>query len=129
MTITQTSSCPPVRSFAALLHNLFITAALVTCARATATAQPCVTPVDELLLTSNTTVTLCPGTYTLTDAPGDGLLRVDNAHDVTIDGAGAHEVTFDGSGLSSGVYICRLRVRPSDMKGDVVLANRMLLVR
>ena len=28
--------------------------------------------------------------------------------------AGAHEVTFDGSGLSSGVYICRLRVRPSD---------------
>jgi hypothetical protein len=43
--------------------------------------------------------------------------------------AGTHEVTFDGSGLSSGVYICRLRVRPSDTKGDVVLANRMLLVR
>ena len=51
-------------------------------------------------------------------------------------GAGVHEVMFDGSGLSSGVYICRLRVRPRTppsehprMEGDVFLANRMLLVR
>jgi len=88
MTITQTSSCPPVRSFAALLSNLFIAAVLITCARATAAAQPCVTPVDDLLLTSNTTVSLCPGAYTLTDTLWDGILRVDNAHDVTIDGAG-----------------------------------------
>ncbi len=38
-------------------------------------------------------------------------------------GAGAHEVTFDGSGLSSGVYICRLRVRPSDLPSGCLLAN------
>ena len=47
-------------------------------------------------------------------------------------------MTFDGSGLSSGVYICRLRVRssesavgriPSDTVGDDFLALRMLLVR
>jgi len=104
MTITQTSSCPPIRSFGALLSNLVIAAALITCARATATAQPCVTPVDDLLLTSNTTVTLCPGTYTLTDALGDGLLRVDNAHDVTIDGAG---VQLIGPGRSGYAILIR----------------------
>ena len=88
MTFTLTGSRSPIRSLAALLHGLLVAAALTICARATATARPYVTPVDDLLITSNTTVSLCPGAYTLTDTLWDGILRVDNAHDVTIDGAG-----------------------------------------
>jgi hypothetical protein len=88
MTFTQTGWRPPIRPPTALLRGLLVAAALTICARATATARPYVTPVDDLLITSNTTVSLCPGAYTLTDTLWDGILRVDNAHDVTIDGAG-----------------------------------------
>ena len=88
MTCVQTCSRPPIGPFAALMRGFLVAAALTICARATATARPYVTPVDDLLITSNTTVSLCPGAYTLTDTLWDGILRVDNAHDVTIDGAG-----------------------------------------
>ena len=105
MIITRTSSCPPIRSFAALLSDLFIAAALITCTRATATAQPCVTPVDDLLLTSNTTVTLCPGTYTLTDALGDGLLRVDNGFQITERDPEAAYILFEYQHPESGTRV------------------------
>ena len=98
MTFTQALTRPPSLPPPVLRCGLRLAAALIIFARATATAQPCVTPVDDLLLTSNTTVTLCPGTYTLEDALGDGILRIEDAHDVTIDGAGVRLNGPGGSG-------------------------------
>ena len=72
-----------------------IAAALILMARAPAAGQPCVTPADDLLIPSDTTILLCPGTYSVADAQLDGVIRVEDAHDVTIDGTG---VQLNGPG-------------------------------
>ena len=53
-------------------------------------------------------------------------------------GPGSYHVTFDASGLASGVYICRLQVRPLDSAigrvsrsgpGDFVQTRKMMLIK
>jgi len=56
-----------------------------------------VIPTDDLLVPSNTAVTLCPGIYAVADSQSDGLIRIEDAYDVTIDGA---SVQLTGPGNS-----------------------------
>ena len=86
------------------IRSIIIGLTLVVFSSRPSSAQPCVTPTDDLTIPSNTTVSLCPGTYTLTDALWDGILRVENAHDVTIDGAG---VQLNGPGRSGYAILIR----------------------
>jgi hypothetical protein len=45
--------------------------------------------------------------------------------------AGAYDIEFDAEGLASGIYICRLQVRPTEggQASEYVAARMMALVR
>ena len=87
-----------------LVRSIFIAAAFILLGGYRSTAQPCVTPTDDLMIPSDTALLLCPGTYPVTDAHGDGVLRIENAHDVTIDGAGVH---LNGPGRSGYAIVVK----------------------
>jgi parallel beta-helix repeat protein len=60
----------------------------------------CVRPVDNLVVAQS--VTLCPGTYNLSDRGGDGVIQV-KASGVTVDGTG---VVLQGSGFQGyGIHL------------------------
>jgi parallel beta-helix repeat protein len=67
-------------------------------------AQQCVTPADGIVIPSDSSVRLCPGVYPLSDPGWDGVIRVENAAGVTIDGTG---VQLSGPGRSGYALLVR----------------------
>lgn len=86
------------------IRSIIIGLTLVVFSSRPSSAQPCITPTDDLTIPSDTTVLLCPGAYPISDASWDGVVRIENVHDVTIDGGG---VTLNGPGRAGYAIVVK----------------------
>ncbi len=86
------------------IRFLLTVGTLILLGSSRATSQVCFSPTDDLMLPSNSTLTHYPGTYEVKDTLTDGVLRIENVRDVTIEGAG---VTLKGPGATGYAIVVK----------------------